>query len=173
MPVVETVDGGHLLVIPPQAGGAPSARSAPGRPSPCAVTAALDPSRHAVIYLPNPSVGVRGMLHHIASALGQTPTFYTATLVPQTAGAFLAAEHAERGRAPVVIFDEAHLLDNSQLEAIRMLTFDRVCGCRTPRGSRGSGTRRSSSTSASWRVGIEAWTIVGKDDIGECGPQAC
>jgi type II secretory pathway predicted ATPase ExeA len=41
--------------------------------------------------------------------------------VPQAAAA-LAAEHAERGRTPVVVFDEAHLLDNAQLEAIRMLT---------------------------------------------------
>ncbi len=47
-----------------------------------AATAALDPSRHVVIYLPNPSVGVRGMLHHIVSALGQVPSFYSATLVP-------------------------------------------------------------------------------------------
>jgi len=66
-----------------------------------AATAALDTSRHAVIYLPNPSVGVRGMLHHIVTALGQVPSFYTATLVPQAADA-LAAEHAERGRTPVV-----------------------------------------------------------------------
>ena len=86
-----------------------------------AATAALDGSRHVVIYLPNPSVGVRGMLHHVVSALGQTPSFYTATLVPQAAAA-LAAEHAERGRTPVVVFDEAHLLDNAQLEAVRMLT---------------------------------------------------
>ena len=86
-----------------------------------AATAALDPSRHAVIYLPNPSVGVRGTLHHIVAALGHTPRFYTATLTPQAAAA-LAAEHAERGRTPIVIFDEAHLLDNTQLEAIRMLT---------------------------------------------------
>lgn len=86
-----------------------------------AATAALDTSRHVVIYLPNPSVGVRGMLHHVVSALGQVPHFYTATLVPQAADA-LAAEHAERGRTPVVIFDEAHLLDNAQMEAVRMLT---------------------------------------------------
>jgi type II secretory pathway predicted ATPase ExeA len=86
-----------------------------------AATAALDTSRHVVIYLPNPSVGVRGMLHHVVSTLGQVPSFYTATLVPQAADA-LAAEHAERGRTPVVIFDEAHLLDNAQMEAVRMLT---------------------------------------------------
>lgn len=86
-----------------------------------AAAAGLDTSRHVVIYLPNPSIGVRGMLHHVVSTLGQTPSFYTATLVPQAAAA-LAAEHAERGRTPVVIFDEAHLLDNAQLEAVRMLT---------------------------------------------------
>ena len=86
-----------------------------------AATAALDTSRHVVIYLPNPSVGVRGMLHHIVASLGHTPSFYTATLVPQAAEA-LAAEHAERGRTPIVVFDEAHLLDTAQLEAVRMLT---------------------------------------------------
>lgn len=86
-----------------------------------AATAGLDTSRHVVIYLPNPSVGVRGMLHHIVAALGQVPSFYTATLAPQAAQA-LAAEHAERGRTPVVVIDEAHLLDNQQMEAIRMLT---------------------------------------------------
>lgn len=86
-----------------------------------AATAALDGSRHAIIYLPNPSVGMRGMLHHIVTALGHTPKFYTATLAPQAADA-LAAEHAERGRTPVVVIDEAHLLDNQQLEAIRLLT---------------------------------------------------
>lgn len=90
-----------------------------------AATAALDTSRPVVIYLPNPSVGVRGMLHHIVSALGQVPNFHTATLVPQAADA-LAAEHAERGRSPVVIFDESHLLDNAHMEAVRMLTLCRV-----------------------------------------------
>jgi hypothetical protein len=69
-----------------------------------AATTVLDTSRHVVIYLPNPSVGVRGMLHHIVTALGQVPHFYTATLVPQAADA-LAAEHAERGRSPVVLID--------------------------------------------------------------------
>jgi type II secretory pathway predicted ATPase ExeA len=93
-------------------------RSAPGKPSPSgAATAALDTSRHVIIYLPNPSVGVRGMLHHIVATLGQVPSFYTATLAPQAADA-LAAEHAERGRTPVVVIDEAHLLDNQQLERV-------------------------------------------------------
>ena len=86
-----------------------------------AATSGLDPSRHVTIYLPNPTIGVRGMLHHIVAALGQVPAFYTATLAPQAADA-LAAEHAERGRTPVLIVDEAHLMDNQQMEAVRIMT---------------------------------------------------
>jgi hypothetical protein len=43
-----------------------------------------------------------------------------------------------RPRLPSSEIDEAHLLDNQQLEAIRMLTFDRVPGYaeRTTRGQR-------------------------------------
>ena len=86
-----------------------------------AATAALDPSRHVIIYLANPTIGLRGMLTHIVAALGHTPAFHRATLAPQAAEA-LATEHAERGRNPVLVVDEAHLLDNQQLEAIRLLT---------------------------------------------------
>ena len=86
-----------------------------------AATTALDASRHVSIYIANPAVGVRGLLQHIVAALGALPSFYTASLVTQAADA-LAGEHAERGRTPVLILDEAHLLDNAQMEAVRMLT---------------------------------------------------
>ena len=49
------------------------------------------------------------MLHHIVAALGAHPEPITATLAPQAADA-LATEHAERGRTPVLVVDEAHLL---------------------------------------------------------------
>jgi type II secretory pathway predicted ATPase ExeA len=81
----------------------------------------LDAARHTTIYLANPTVGVRGIHHQIVSALGGLPKVHHATLVPQTAEA-LAAEQEERGRTPVLVLDEAHLLEHSQLEAIRMLT---------------------------------------------------
>lgn len=86
-----------------------------------AALASLDPSRHITIYLGNPAVGTRGIHHAIVTALGGTPRFHHATLVPQAADA-LAIEHAERGRTPVLVIDEAHLLDHVQLEGIRMLT---------------------------------------------------
>lgn len=82
---------------------------------------ALDPTRHTIIYLPNPTVGVRGIHHQIVTALGRRPLTHHATLVPQTNDA-LAVEQAERGRTPVLVIDEAHLLDHDQLESIRMLT---------------------------------------------------
>ena len=55
------------------------------------------------------------------TALGGVPRVHHATLIPQAAG-HLAAELAERGRLPVLLIDEAHLLSHDQLEAIRMLT---------------------------------------------------
>jgi hypothetical protein len=38
-----------------------------------AALAALDPARHTLIYLPNPTVGTRGIHHAIVAALGGTP----------------------------------------------------------------------------------------------------
>jgi type II secretory pathway predicted ATPase ExeA len=86
-----------------------------------AALSTLDTSRHIVIYLPNPTVGVRGIHHQIVAALGGQPLVHHATLVPQAADA-LAIEHAERGRIPILILDEAHLLSQDQLESLRMLT---------------------------------------------------
>jgi type II secretory pathway predicted ATPase ExeA len=86
-----------------------------------AAMASLDAARHTIIYLSNPTVGVRGIHHQIVSALGGVPKVPHATLVPQAADA-LAAEQDERGRTPVLVLDEAHLLEHAQLEAIRMLS---------------------------------------------------
>ena len=83
--------------------------------------ASLDQARHLIIYLPNPAVGTRGICHAIVAALGLAPRFHTAMLIPPADDA-LATEHAERGRTPVLIIDEAHLLDAAQLEGVRMLT---------------------------------------------------
>lgn len=86
-----------------------------------AALASLDPSRHTLIYLGNPAVGARGLYATIVTALGGTPRFHKAALIPQTAAA-LAAEDHERGRRVVLVVDEAHLLDPDQLEELRLLT---------------------------------------------------
>jgi type II secretory pathway predicted ATPase ExeA len=81
----------------------------------------LDASRHTLIYLPNPQIGVRGIHGALAMALGQAPRFYHSTLIPQVEAA-LAAEADERNRDVVLAVDESHLLTGEQLEAVRMLT---------------------------------------------------
>ena len=78
-------------------------------------------TRHTVIYLPNPQVGVRGIHEAIITAFGANPTNLSSRLIAQATGA-LAAERDERGRTPVLVLDEAHLLSYEQLETIRMLT---------------------------------------------------
>ena len=86
-----------------------------------AAVAALDPSRHTVIYLANPSVGARGLYFEIVASLGGEPRFQTAALIAQ-AHSLLADERAERGKRVVLVIDEAHLLNPGQLEEIRLLT---------------------------------------------------
>ncbi len=81
----------------------------------------LDPSRHTVIYLGNPTVGARGIYQAIVTTLGGTPRFHKSALISQTMD-HLAAERHERGRAVVLVCDEAHLLTTDQLEEIRLLT---------------------------------------------------
>jgi len=84
-------------------------------------TTALDASRHTIIYHGNPAVGARGLYTTIVTALGGTPRFHKASLIPQTAD-LLAAEANERGKHVVLIVDEAHLLAADQLEELRLLT---------------------------------------------------
>jgi type II secretory pathway predicted ATPase ExeA len=85
------------------------------------VLASLDASRHTVIYLPSPMIGVRGLHETIVATFGGTPDRSGSRLTAQ-ATAVLAAQHDERGTTPVLVIDEAHLLRYEQLEAIRMLT---------------------------------------------------
>jgi type II secretory pathway predicted ATPase ExeA len=86
-----------------------------------AAVAGLDPTRHQVIYIANPTFGARGLYVTIVRALGDRPRYLKAELMAQ-AGDLLAAEAAERHRRVVIIVDEAHLLQPDQLEELRLLT---------------------------------------------------
>ncbi len=86
-----------------------------------AAMAALDASRHTVVYLGTPGVGLRGTYAAITSALGGTPRFHSASLIPQTQD-LLAIESAERGKTVTVVVDEAHLCDADTLEGLRCLS---------------------------------------------------
>jgi type II secretory pathway predicted ATPase ExeA len=81
----------------------------------------LDASRHTVLYLGTPGVGLRGIYTTIVTALGGKARFHNATLIPQTQD-LLAAESTERGKQVVLIIDEAHLLSADALEGIRCLS---------------------------------------------------
>ena len=85
-----------------------------------AAVAALDPTRHQVIYIANPAFGTRGLYVTIVRALGAQPRYLKAELMAQAAD-LLAAETAERHRRVVLIVDEAHLL--------RARPSSRSCGC--------------------------------------------
>ena len=86
-----------------------------------AAVASLDASRHTILYLGTPGVGLRGIYGLIVTALGDTPRFHHAALIPQ-AQELLVAEAAERGKQVVLIIDEAHLLDAESLEGVRCLS---------------------------------------------------
>src|SRR5262249_29977527 len=86
-----------------------------------AAVAAMDPTRHQVIYIANPSFGARGLYVTIVRTRGDRPRYLKAELMAQ-AGDLLAAEAAERHRRVVIIVDEAHLLQPEQLEELRLLT---------------------------------------------------
>lgn len=86
-----------------------------------AALAALEPSRHQIIYIPDPTITMRGIHTAIVTALGGSPAFYSGVLASQTAS-LLAGELDERSRLPVIVIDEAHLLETGELEALRMLT---------------------------------------------------
>ncbi|EQD47251.1 AAA ATPase, partial [mine drainage metagenome] len=86
-----------------------------------AALAGIDASRHSVIYLGNPSVGVRGLYSSIVTTLGGIPRFHRFSLIQQAAEALSTEEH-ERGRQVVLCLDEAHLLDADQLEGLRLLS---------------------------------------------------
>jgi len=86
-----------------------------------AALAGLDASRHALIYLPNPSVGVRGINHAVVAALGGVPRTHHATLVPQALDA-IAHEQAERGRTPILAIDLCRTRNYADIGEFRMRT---------------------------------------------------
>jgi type II secretory pathway predicted ATPase ExeA len=85
-----------------------------------AAVAALDKTRHTVVYVANPMFGTRGLYVSIVSALGAVPRFHKAEAMSQAA-TLLAAEEAERHRKVLVAIDEAHLLSPEQLEELRLM----------------------------------------------------
>ena len=92
-----------------------------GKTAARAALAAIEPARHIPIYVSDPTIGLRGIHSIVVTALGGQPHYVTTNLAIQVSQ-LLAGERDERGRTPILIIDEAHLLANQELEGLRMLT---------------------------------------------------
>jgi type II secretory pathway predicted ATPase ExeA len=86
-----------------------------------AALSGLEPARHLPVYTPDPTVAMRGVCSRIAWALGGQPQSYKGMPATQAAK-LLAGELDERGRLPILVVDEAHLVSNQELESLRMPT---------------------------------------------------
>src|SRR6266851_4600510 len=85
-----------------------------------AAVSQLDQAAHHIVYLANPTVGIRGLYVTIVRALGAVPRGFKAELIGQAQDLLAAEEHERRRR--VLLVDEGHLLDPHQLEELRLLT---------------------------------------------------
>jgi len=108
------ISGRQICVI---AGEVGAGKTAAAR----AALAGIEPARHIPIYIPDPTIGLKGIHAVIVTALGGQPHYANATLAIQAAR-HLGVERDERGRTPILIIDEAHLLANQELEGLRLLT---------------------------------------------------
>jgi len=100
-----------------------------------AALAGIDASRHTVIYLGNPSVGVRGLYSTIVSALGGVPRFHRASLIPRpkmpwppkSTNEAKSRPHigrgAHAGRRPARRLEAAHQFPNGQPRTVRQHSF--------------------------------------------------
>lgn len=81
----------------------------------------LSSSNYTIIYISNPSIGTRGLYVEIVQALNEVPKFHKFSLISQVNTLFMK-EEKEMGKSVVLVVDESHLLDGSQLEELRLLT---------------------------------------------------
>ena len=108
------IDTRQITVITGEVGAGKTVAAAPPPPAWTPPATSSSPS-------PTPRSAPGAFTTRSSRPWAACPAFHHATLIPQAAG-HLAAELAERGRLPVLLIDEAHLLSHDQLEAIRMLT---------------------------------------------------
>lgn len=80
----------------------------------------LDPTRFTVIYTANPLIGITGLYREMLSQLGEpVPPFRQRMVLALRRCCDLLTN--ERKMTPVLIVDEAHLLDQRMLEELRLL----------------------------------------------------
>jgi len=81
---------------------------------------ALDPTRFTVVYTANPLIGITGLYREMLSQLGEpVPAFRQRMVLALRRCCDLLTN--ERKMTPILIVDEAHLLDQRMLEELRLL----------------------------------------------------
>ncbi len=80
----------------------------------------LDPTRYTVVYTANPLIGITGFYREVLTQLGEPVPLFRQQMVLAIRRAFDVLSN-ERKKTPVLIADEAHLLDQRMLEELRLL----------------------------------------------------
>ena len=91
----------------------------------------LDPTRYTVVYTANPLIGISGFYREVLSQLGEPVPLFRQQMVLAIRRCFDTLTN-ERKKTPVVIVDEAHLVDQRMLEELRLLLnvrMDSQAGC--------------------------------------------
>ena len=93
-----------------------------------ALRAALDPLRSRWLYLSNPLLPARGLYRQLLLGLGVEPRYHKSDTIKQLTDTLRAV--FEQGKTPVVVIDDAHLLPETSLQELRLLTnFDMDSAC--------------------------------------------
>lgn len=80
----------------------------------------LDPTRYTVVYTANPLIGITGLYREVLSQLAEPVPLFRQQMVLSIRRCFDTLTN-ERKKTPVVIVDEAHLLEQRMLEELRLL----------------------------------------------------
>jgi general secretion pathway protein A len=80
----------------------------------------LDPTRFTVVYAANPLIGITGLYREMLAQLGEPVPLLRQQMVLALRRCCDVLTH-ERKKTPVLIVDEAHLLDQRMLEELRLL----------------------------------------------------
>jgi len=80
----------------------------------------LDPTRYTVVYTANPLIGISGFYREVLAQLGEPVPLFRQQMVLAIRRCFDVLTN-ERKKTPVVIVDEAHLLEQRTLEELRLL----------------------------------------------------
>jgi general secretion pathway protein A len=85
----------------------------------------LDPTRCTVLYSAHPLIGITGFYREVLLQLGEPVPMFRQQMVLAIRRAFDLLTN-ERKKTPVLIVDEAHLLDHRMLEELRLLLSVRM-----------------------------------------------